>query len=387
MQVRWPCPKEISMTVSVLILAAGRGERIGGDLPKQYQIVAGKPVVAHAIAMFRLHPEVSEIVLVTHPEYARHGANAGADSVVLGGDTRSQSVREGLTAVSDQASHILVHDGARPCISAQLISRVIAKTIETGAAAPAIPVAETLWRSAEGKVEGVVDRKGVWRAQTPQGFEVETLRAAHAGAKEATDDVTLVAALGVDVAIVEGDEDNLKITHPEDFGRAENVLRGPMEIRNGIGFDVHRFGPDGDHVMLCGVKISHNRSLLGHSDADVGLHAITDALFGAIGDGDIGQHFPPSDPAFKDADSAIFLRRALEKVHERGLKVSNIDCTLICEVPKIGPHVSDIKARLSELCQINPDRIGIKATTTERLGFTGRGEGIAAQAAATLVSE
>ncbi|MGB3554373.1 MAG: 2-C-methyl-D-erythritol 2,4-cyclodiphosphate synthase, partial [Jannaschia sp.] len=237
--------------------------------------------------------------------------------------------------------------------------------------------------------EDVVDRTDLWRAQTPQGFHTEALRAAHAAfAGDAADDVAVARAAGLDVAIVPGDEDNIKITGPEDFARAERLLgrRNAMDVRVGSGFDVHRFGP-GDHVMLCGVAVPHGRGLQGHSDADVGLHTIADAIYGALAEGDIGTHFPPSDPQWKDAESGQFLSHAADLARIRGYAISHIDCTLICETPKIGPHATAMRGRVATLIGIDRGRVSVKATTTERLGFAGRGEGIACQATATLVAE
>ena len=252
-------------------------------------------------------------------------------------------------------------------------------------AAPALPVTDALWRGDHGQVSGVQDRTGLFRAQTPQGFRFADLLAAHRAFQgDAADDVQVARAAGLSVQIVDGHEDNLKITHPGDFDRAEKILRGQMDIRLGNGYDVHRFG-DGDHVILCGVKIPHGRGLQGHSDADVGMHAVTDALYGALAEGDIGRHFPPSDPQWKGAASEIFLRHAADLVRERGFQISNIDCTLVCEYPKVGPHAAAMQAEMARIMGLTPDRVSIKATTSERLGFTGREEGIAALATAALV--
>jgi 2-C-methyl-D-erythritol 4-phosphate cytidylyltransferase/2-C-methyl-D-erythritol 2,4-cyclodiphosphate synthase len=253
------------------------------------------------------------------------------------------------------------------------------------ALAPALPVTDALWTGAEGQVTGTRDRTGLYRAQTPQAFDFKTILAAHqAHAGDAADDVAVARAAGVKVAILDGDEDNLKITHPHDFARAEKILGNQMDIRVGSGFDVHRFGP-GDHCMLCGVAVPHDRGLQGHSDADVGLHALADAIYGALAQGDIGRHFPPSDPQWKGAESHIFLRHAVALASTLGFKINNIDVTLVCERPKITPHAPAMQAALSEIIGIAPDRISVKATTSERLGFTGREEGIAAQAVVPLV--
>ncbi len=281
----------------------------------------------------------------------------------------------------------MIHDAARPLVTRPVIDRVLAALDHSPGAAPALAVTDALWTGAQDHVTGTRDRTGLYRAQTPQGFHFDAILAAHrAHQGEAADDVEVARAAGLTVAIVPGDEDNLKLTFPGDFARAEAILKGRrMDVRLGNGFDVHAFCP-GDHVWLCGVKVPHSKGLLGHSDADVGMHALTDAIYGALAEGDIGQHFPPSDPQWKGAESHIFLRHAATRMAERGFRLGNADVTLICERPKIGPHALAMRQALAQIMGVDPDRISVKATTSERLGFTGREEGIAAIATATLVS-
>ncbi|MFX0540313.1 bifunctional 2-C-methyl-D-erythritol 4-phosphate cytidylyltransferase/2-C-methyl-D-erythritol 2,4-cyclodiphosphate synthase [Roseovarius sp. S4756] len=376
------------MTCAVLIVAAGRGTRAGGDLPKQWQPLAGARVIDWTLRAFQAVAEMDEIMIALHPDdIASYSAPAGV-RVTPGGSTRAASVRAGLEELSGtKCTHVLIHDVARPCASPALIRRVLA-ALEGGAvaAAPALPVTDALWTGAEGHVTGTRDRAGLFRAQTPQGFDYGAILAAHRRHEgAAADDVAVARAAGLDVVIVPGDEENLKITYPSDFARAEALLRGRMDIRIGNGYDVHRFGP-GDHVMLCGVSVPHERGLQGHSDADVGLHAICDAIYGALAEGDIGRHFPPSEAQWKGAESHIFLRHAVALAAEKGYDISNMDVTLVCEQPKIGPHAASMQAALSTLTGLAPDRISVKATTSERLGFTGREEGIAALASVLLVA-
>jgi 2-C-methyl-D-erythritol 4-phosphate cytidylyltransferase/2-C-methyl-D-erythritol 2,4-cyclodiphosphate synthase len=376
------------MSIAALIVAAGNGSRAGGALPKQWQLLAGKPVLAHTLAAFE--GMVDHIVLVVRPEdFARAEALAPEVDLVAGGPSRDASVRNALEALAGSGvSSVLIHDGARPLVSPALITRLVEALEHHDGAAPALPVTDALWRGAAGRVTGTESRDGLWRAQTPQAFRFAPILAAHrAHAGGSADDVEVARAAGMDVAIVQGDEDNLKLTWPADFTRAEQILKGQngMDVRTGNGFDVHAFGP-GDHVWLCGVKVPHGAGLIGHSDADVGLHALTDALFGALAEGDIGQHFPPSDMKWKGAASDIFLRHAAERVTARGFRISHADVTLICERPKVGPHAAGMRSAIAGILGINADRVSVKATTSERLGFTGREEGIAALATATLVS-
>ena len=376
------------MTTTAIIVAAGRGTRAGGDVPKQWQMLAGKPVIAHSIAAFA--GLVDRIVLVIHPDDHRRAAPfADQCQIVEGGHSRDHSVRRALEAlVGSGTTRVLIHDGARPLVSADLIRRLIQTLDHNTAAAPALPVTDALWRGMHGLVSGTQDRDALFRAQTPQAFHFDAILAAHrAHTGPAADDVAVARAAGIAVAIVDGDEDNLKLTYPADFARAERILkdRTQMDIRLGNGFDVHAFCP-GDHLWLCGVKITHSHGLLGHSDADVGMHALTDAIYGALAAGDIGRHFPPSDPQWKGAASHIFLSHAMTLARARGFALGNADITLICEQPKIGPHASAMQAELARIMAVDPIRISVKATTTERLGFTGREEGIAAMATAALVT-
>ena len=388
------------MTTSVLIVAAGRGSRAGGALPKQYQLLDRRSVLQATLEAFAAHPNVDDGVVVLHPEdkdlFDSHVQPPSGFPLrrARGAAMRDGSVRSGLSALPESATRVLIHDAARPMVSTAVIDGVLQALEAHPGAAPALPVVDALWRGADGLVTGTADRSGLWRAQTPQGFHVNAIRAAHAAhAGGAADDVAVARAHGLDVAITAGDEDNLKITHPGDFARARTILDAraarqrmqDMDMRCGNGFDVHAFEP-GDHVMLCGVRIPHDRALRGHSEADVGMHAITDAIYGALADGDIGQHFPPSDPQWKGAASHIFLEHAVAQARARGYRIANADCTLVCERPKIGPHAQVMRTELARLMGLAPDRVSVKATTSERLGFTGREEGIAALATVTLVA-
>ena len=373
------------MTVAAIIVAAGRGTRAGGTVPKQWQLLAGQPVVRHSIRAFA--GLADQVILVVHPNDVARATPMGVQ-LVEGGATRDASVRNALNHLAGTGtSRVLIHDGARPLVSRALITRLIRALDQSVAAAPAVPVTDALWRGDDLRVTGTQDRTGLWRAQTPQAFHFDAILAAHsAHPGGAADDVEVARAAGLDVMIVQGDEDNLKLTFAADFARAERILKGrSMDIRVGNGFDVHAFGP-GDHVWLCGVQVPHGRGLVGHSDADVGMHALTDAIYGALAEGDIGQHFPPSDPQWKGAESHIFLRHAANRAAQRGFAIAHADVTLICERPKIGPYAGPMRAALAAILGIAPDRISVKATTSERLGFTGREEGIAALATATLVA-
>jgi 2-C-methyl-D-erythritol 4-phosphate cytidylyltransferase/2-C-methyl-D-erythritol 2,4-cyclodiphosphate synthase len=372
------------MTTVAIITAAGRGTRAGGDLPKQWQMLAGRPVLAHTLEAFAGFRRV----LTIHPEDRAWAQALGGDiELVEGGATRAASVHNALRALAGSGvTRVLIHDGARPLVPGSVIANVLTALDDHAGAAPALPISDALWRGDAGLVSGTQDRSGLFRAQTPQGFRYDAILAAHdAHPGNAADDVEVARAAGLTVAIVEGHEDNLKLTYPQDFQRAEAILKGRrMDIRLGNGYDVHAF-TDGDHVWLCGVKLPHGKALLGHSDADVGMHALTDAIYGALAEGDIGRHFPPSDPQWKGADSAIFLRHAMERVAARGFSLANCDVTLVCERPKIGPHAEAMRAALAKIMGVEMDRISVKATTSERLGFTGREEGIAALATAALV--
>lgn len=375
---------------AAIIVAAGRGTRAGGGLPKQWRQIAGKRVVDWSLGAFA--PCARRVLVVSEADLPHcAGLQAQGIQIVLGGATRDASVRAGLEALADDPPRfVLIHDAARPMVSPDLIQSTRDALEHTPGAAPGLPVVDALWHGAEGKVTGLQSREGLFRAQTPQGFHFKAIYQAHLDALTTTtpaaaDDVELARRAGLDVALVPGQEQNFKITGPDDFARAAKILsEDKMDIRTGNGFDVHRFGP-GDHVVLCGVKIPHNRGLQGHSDADVAMHTVTDAIYGALALGDIGQHFPPSDPQWKGADSAVFLRHAVAQAKHEGFAITHTDCTIICEYPKIGPHAQAMRTRMAEIMGLEPSRVSVKATTSERLGFTGRGEGIACIATATLV--
>ncbi|WP_423211469.1 bifunctional 2-C-methyl-D-erythritol 4-phosphate cytidylyltransferase/2-C-methyl-D-erythritol 2,4-cyclodiphosphate synthase [Paracoccus yeei] len=376
----------IPRTYAAIITAAGRGTRAGGDLPKQWRKLGRDSALARSIRAFAGFSRI--IVTVTPQDMDRALAEiAGPVVLVAGGETRSASIRAALeTLEGSDITHVLIHDGARPLVSDAVIRGVV-DALQAGAqaAAPALPVSDALWRAEGGQVTATASREGLFRAQTPQGFALAPILAAHRAFPEgAADDVELALRAGLAVSVTPGDEDNLKLTWPGDFARAERILGNAMDIRLGNGFDVHAFTA-GDHVWLCGVRVPHDRALLGHSDADVGMHALTDAIYGALAQGDIGRHFPPSDPQWKGAESHIFLRHAADLARSMGYRLSNADVTLICERPKVGPHAAAMQARLAEITGTDPDRISVKATTSERLGFTGREEGIAAIATATLI--
>ncbi len=379
-----------------LVLAGGRGIRAGGGIPKQYRRIAGVPMMRLTLEAFAAHPHVEAVRAVIHRDDRDAFADicAGLDIAqpIFGGETRQESSLNGLTNIESLApDNVLIQDAARPFTDMGTIDRVIDALARTPAAIAAVPVSDTIKRGDSGdRVAATVDRAGLWRAQTPQGFRYGPILAAYraAGERNFTDDAAVAEAAGLEVALVMGHEDNIKITTEHDFARAEQIVRqragdGIGEVRVGTGFDVHRFEP-GDHVTLCGVRVPHTAKLKGHSDADVGLHALTDAIFGAIGGGDIGDHFPPTDPQWRGADSALFLAAAVAGIRERGGEICNLDVTLICERPKIGPHRAVMRARIAEICGLDPSRVNVKATTTEELGFTGRREGIAAQAVATV---
>ena len=376
----------IPCTYAAIITAAGRGTRAGGDLPKQWRKLGRDSALARSIRAFAGFSRI--IVTVAPQDMDRALAEiAGPVVLVAGGETRSASIRAALeTLEGSDITHVLIHDGARPLVSDAVIRGVVdALRAGAQAAAPALPVSDALWRAEGGQVTATASREGLFRAQTPQGFALAPILAAHRAFREgAADDVELALRAGLAVSVTPGDEDNLKLTWPGDFARAERILGNAMDIRLGNGFDVHAFTA-GDHVWLCGVRVPHDRALLGHSDADVGMHALTDAIYGALAQGDIGRHFPPSDPQWKGAESHIFLRHAADLARSMGYRLSNADVTLICERPKVGPHAAAMQARLAEITGTDPDRISVKATTSERLGFTGREEGIAAIATATLI--
>lgn len=375
-----------------LVVGAGQGTRFGGATPKQYLAIAGEPVIRRALRAFLDHPRVGHVRPVIDPGHRDLflAASAGLACLpfVAGGATRQESVRRGLESLAEMKPKlVLIHDAARPFPDPALISRVLDALATAPAAIPALPVADTLKRAdADRRVTATVPREGLWRAQTPQGFRFEPILDAHRrlADRAATDDAQLAELAGLAVAVVAGSEDNAKLTTPEDWDRAERRLGAAFEPRTGSGFDVHRFAP-GDHLMLCGIKVPHEAGLEGHSDADVGLHALTDAILGAIGDGDIGHHFPPSDAKWRGASSDIFLRHAADLVASKGGRIAHVDVTVICERPKVGPHRRAMIERIAAILGLAPARVSVKATTTERLGFTGRGEGIAAQALATVL--
>ncbi len=371
--------------VAVIIVAAGRGTRAGGGLPKQWRDLGGAPVLKRTLRAF---DGVGRIVLVLHPDDMLRGLEltGGSSTLVAGGATRDESVRNALESLAgSDITRVLIHDGARPFVSRALTGRVLAALDQAPAAAPALAVTDALWRGAAERVTGVQSREGLYRAQTPQGFHFPAILEAHrAHPGGSADDVEVARAAGLDVTIVEGEENNIKLTFAEDFRRGLEIMGGGMDVRMGNGYDVHAF-TEGDHVMLCGVSVPHSKALLGHSDADVGMHALTDAIYGALAEGDIGRHFPPSDPQWKGAASEIFLAHAGRLASEKGYRISNADVTLVCERPKIGPHALTMAAELARILDLATDRISVKATTSERLGFTGREEGIAALATVTLV--
>ncbi len=374
------------MITAAIIVAAGRGTRAGGGTPKQWQPLAGRRVADWTIDRFK--GQVDHIVLVLSEDDQSAWSEFEGTNLILaaGGQDRAASVRNGLNALADlDIKHVLIHDVARPCATTELIQSVLSALKASPAAAPGLAVTDALWTGDGRVVTGTQDRTGLFAAQTPQGFHYDAIVSAHATHPGgAADDVEVARAAGLDVAIVPGDADNLKITRPEDFARAERILGTDMDVRLGNGYDVHRFG-DGDHVILCGVKVPHDRGLQGHSDADVGMHAVTDAIYGALAQGDIGQHFPPSDPQWKGAASEIFLRHAVQLAETMGYAISNVDCTLVCEYPKIGPHAEAMRVEMARITGLRADQVSVKATTSERLGFTGRSEGIASLATACLV--
>jgi len=381
------------MRVAAVIVAAGRGLRLGETVPKQYLRLGTKAVLRHGLDTFLAHPAIASVQVVIGPEdgdaYAVATEGLSSDRLrppVPGAESRAGSVLAGLAALEREAPDaVLIHDAARPFVTQDLISEILAALEAAPGALPALPVVDALWRGEDGVAREPVAREGLWRAQTPQGFRFAEILAAHRShAGAAADDAEVARAAGLDVRLVAGSEANFKITTASDLDRARALMESPMDIRTGNGFDVHAFGP-GDAVMLCGIRLPCDRGLVGHSDADVGLHALTDAIFGALAEGDIGQWFPPSDPAWRGAASEIFLARAAGRAAERGFALSHLDCTLVCETPKIGPHAGAMREEIARIAGIAAERVSVKATTSERLGFTGRGEGIAALATATLV--
>lgn len=380
-------------SIAAIVVAAGTGERMGG-VPKQYRMLAGKPVLARTIAALLADSRIAVVLPVIHPDHAERYAALGlADQRLLppttGATTRQGSVLAGLRALAaHRPSLVLIQDAARPFVDAEVIGGVLAALETSRAALPALPVTDTIKRSTDGTtVSATEDRHQLYSAQTPQGFDFAAILEAHERAAidggVFTDDAAIAEWAGIAVALTPGSASNIKLTLPDDFTRAELLLGGAMETRTGSGFDVHPF-TTGNAVTLAGVKIAHTHALLGHSDADVGLHALCDAIYGALGEGDIGTHFPPSDPQWKGAASTVFLTHAAGIVAKRRGRIVNLDLTIVCEAPKIAPHVAAMKAAIANASGIAATRIAIKATTSEELGFTGRREGIVAMATATL---
>lgn len=377
---------------AAVIVAAGRGQRFGGDGPKQYQLLGGEPLLRRSLSAFCDHPRIDIVLAVIHADDTLLFAEAAAGlanahklrPTVIGGAARQDSVRNGLEALAaEQPDLVLIHDGARPMIGAALIDAVIDGLAAADGAIPSLPVVDTLKRVNEGQsITATIPRTSLVRAQTPQGFRFDKILGAHrwAAGKDYTDDAAVMEAFGYPVTVVPGAESNIKVTTMDDLARLTETI---SEVRMGQGFDAHKFA-DGDGVWLCGLKIPHTKGLDGHSDADVALHAATDAILGAIGDGDIGHHFPPSNPEYRGASSDRFIRHAHDLLKKRGGKLIHLDLTIICERPKVGPHRAQMVARVAEILGIPASRVSVKATTTEGMGFTGRQEGIAAQAVATV---
>lgn len=388
----------VKLNTIAIIVAAGRGARAGAGGPKQYRDLGGRAVIARTAEAFLNHPDIDGVRVIIHrDDRAEYDAAMGPLlkhrkllEPVTGGAERQDSVRLGLESVADYRPHrVLIHDAARPFIDENTIARVVNALDKADGAIAALPVHDTIKREGEGKrIAATVPREALWRAQTPQGFHFDKILAAHreAEGKALTDDAAVAEEAGLNVALVPGSPDNMKLTQAEDFGMAETLLgrkARQIEYRTGHGFDVHAF-EEGDAVIICGVEIPHTHKLKGHSDADVGMHALTDAILGAIGEGDIGDHFPPSDPKWKGAPSHVFLEKARDLVARQKGKITHCDVTLICEAPKIGPHRNRMRASLAVILNIDERRVSVKATTTEELGFTGRREGIAAMATATV---
>jgi 2-C-methyl-D-erythritol 4-phosphate cytidylyltransferase/2-C-methyl-D-erythritol 2,4-cyclodiphosphate synthase len=391
------------VTTVAVIVAAGRGTRAGtgSDAPKQYVPLAGTPVIAHSFRILANHPQIDAVATVIHPDDRQRYEAAASPFLarlrdpVLGGATRQESVLHGLEAfAAEPPDRVLIHDAARPLLTADLVTRLLSALDAAPGAIAAEPVTDTLKRAGpDGAIAETVERTHLWRAQTPQAFHYNAILTAHRRAAETkpgsfTDDAGLAEWAGMPVKLVASSGFNLKLTTAQDIALAERLLAphgGQLETRTGNGFDVHAFTA-GDHVWLCGVKIPHTHALEGHSDADVALHALTDAILGAIGEGDIGEHFPPSEAKWRGAPSRLFLEDAAARVKAKGARIVNVDVTLLAEAPKIGPHRAAMRESIASILQIGPGRVGVKATTTEGLGFVGRKEGIAALACATIVT-
>lgn len=379
-----------TLTCTALIVAAGQGVRAGDGLPKQYRTLAGQSVLHRTVETFLRHPSVTDVRVVISPEhrdlYDAAVKHLRLPEPVAGGATRQDSVRLGLEALShNPPALVLIQDAARAMTDHRTISAVIDALSNAEGAIPVVPVADTLKRTRDGRIDETVPRESLAQAQTPQAFHFEKIMSAHRSARDRTftDDASIAEAAGLKVAAVEGQRSNFKLTTAEDFVIAERQLDAGLVSRSGQGFDVHKFGP-GDHVWLCGVRIPHTHGLVGHSDADAGLHALTDALLGAAALGDIGEHFPPTDARWKGASSDIFLRHAADLIAQRSGVIDHVDITVICERPKVSPHRLAMAVRIADILRLDPSRVSVKATTTEGLGFTGRNEGIAAQAIATV---
>ena len=385
----------MTRSVAAIVVAAGRGLRAGGDKPKQYRAVGNRSAIQRTLATMAGHPEIDLVQSVIHRDDAQFYATASEGfellPAVFGGATRQASVRAGLEALESQHPDlVLVHDAARPFASDALIARAIAASAQAGAAVPVLRVVDTVKTvDPSGTITGTIDRSALRVVQTPQAFDFRTLLGAHrkahaAGLEEFTDDAALAEWAGLTVTTFEGEVGNVKLTTTEDFVRSEAEHLATLgDVRMGSGFDVHQFG-EGNHVMLGGVRIAHNQSVTGHSDADVVLHALVDAILGALAEGDIGVHFPPSDPQWRGASSDRFLAFAVDRVQARGGRIAHLDVTIVCEAPRIGPHRDAMRARIAEIANVNVDRVAVKATTSETMGFTGRREGIVAFAHATV---
>ncbi|MEM8918890.1 MAG: bifunctional 2-C-methyl-D-erythritol 4-phosphate cytidylyltransferase/2-C-methyl-D-erythritol 2,4-cyclodiphosphate synthase [Pseudomonadota bacterium] len=379
--------------IDAVIVAAGKGERAGTHVPKQFVEIAGKPMLHHSVQCFADHPQIGRlwVIIAEGQDEEAHSALAGIEGyqLVIGGDTRQQSVFNGISAIlgAGGVENIMIHDAARPFLTTSVINRLLDALDDHPAAIPILPTVDTTIRIDDGLASETIDRNSIWRVQTPQAFHFDKLREAHErvhAKNNASDDAQLIRACGYDVAVVDGDDRLRKFTTPQDFADAAD--KHMKEIRTGSGFDVHRLA-EGEDLWLGGLKIPHDKGLAGHSDADVLLHALTDALLGAIAAGDIGDHFPPTDEKWRGVASEVFARHAISLIREKGGSVHNVDMTLMCEEPKIKPHREAMRDNISAILDIDVKRISLKATTTERLGFTGRGEGIAAQAIVTVGME
>jgi 2-C-methyl-D-erythritol 4-phosphate cytidylyltransferase / 2-C-methyl-D-erythritol 2,4-cyclodiphosphate synthase len=384
------------MSIAAVIVAAGSGFRAGGEMPKQYQLIGGRPVIWWTCKAFLDHPGISHVQAVIGADHEKlfKTATAGLDIAppIVGGSSRQDSCRIGIAACVHHEK-ILIHDAARPFVSADLISQIIAGLDQSGGVIPGISVADTMKFAPGGLIEHTVNRQSLWSVQTPQGFHTQEILGAHVQAQtqkleELTDDASVAEKFGIQVRIIAGQRENHKLTTASDIAMADRMLTSQSslerpDIRVGQGIDFHEFG-NGDGVILCGIKIPHDKKLKGHSDADAAMHALTDAILGALGEGDIGMHFPPSAPQWKGVSSSIFLKKAIELLGARNGIIANVDITILSEAPRVGPHIAAMKALLSPLLHIAVGRIAIKATTTEKLGAIGRREGLAAFATATV---